>query len=343
MWSIVKAKQQPSRRRREKSAAKQNQADAVLAHARPVFSQTISAVVRDLRRTSEALRGVAFVRRDVLSPVRQFLASHSDGFACVHLIALGVGPFSRQESRSGFLQMALFLAMKRECESTLRKRPTPPDQVASTAPAWAPVEVPPGVKAVGPFCEELPALCTSFFDPMAGEFHAGCCEKLGVRMEKENHYGAYTPVDPHVLLIAYLPHLPWTLLRNFLVSNLLPRREFAAAGQVGQLRYTLVIGNDLRGRAPLTNDFMDTLIPYLRFNRLRVEPEGGNRQCVNEVEGPDGATPGWPRGLSWNDVGCAFSESAVMQLNREREAELSEALPRLRLPPLVRGGPEVLT
>ncbi|RNE98128.1 hypothetical protein TraAM80_08953 [Trypanosoma rangeli] len=238
--------------------------------------------------------------------------------------------------------MALFLAVKRECESVLRKRPIPPHQVASTAPAGAPVEVPPGVKGVSPFCKELPALCTSFFDPMTGDLHAGCCEKLGVEMEKENRYGAYTPADPQALLIAYLPHAPWTLLRNFLVSNLLPRREFAAAGQVGQLRFTLVIGNDLRGREPLTNDFMDTLIPYLRFNRLRMEPEGGNRQCVGEVEGPDVAISGWLRGLSWNDVGYAFSESAVMQLNTERESELSEVLPRLRLPSLVRGGPEVL-
>ncbi|RNF27288.1 uncharacterized protein Tco025E_00479 [Trypanosoma conorhini] len=340
MWSVVDAKQRSSRRRRETSAAKQKLADAVFAQAPPVSPQTISAVVRDLRRTSEALRGVMFVRRDVLAPLRQFLESHCEGCARVHLIALGIGPFSRQESRSGFLQMALFLALKKECEGALRRRSTPPGPAAAVR---ARVDASPGTKATGFSCEGSSALCTSFFDPAAGEFHACCCEKLGVRVETENRCGAYAPADPHALLIAYLPHSPWALLRNLLASNLLPCRDSAAVGQVGQLRSTLVIGNDLRGRAPPTDDFMEKLVPYLRFGRLRAELERGKLRCVDEAEELDGATPGGPRGLSRNDVGCAFSDTAVMQLNTELEAELLEALPRLRIPPLVCGGPEVVS
>ncbi|EKF33292.1 hypothetical protein MOQ_002838, partial [Trypanosoma cruzi marinkellei] len=338
MWSVVEAKQKPSRRRREESAARRGQTDAILTLAPTVSSRMISALVRDLRRTSQALRGLNFVCCDILSPVRRFLETRVDGLTRVHLIALGIGPFSRQESRSGFLQMAFLLALKKECESVIQT------QSKSSAPAamGTQVNIFPVAGATCLYCEGSPALHTSFFDPVAGELHACCCEKLGVIMEKENRYGAYTPNDLNALLIAYLPHCPWALLRNLFVSNLLPCREFAGAGHVGQLRSILVVGNDLRGRARRDNDFMEALIPFLHFVKVRAEQKRGNPRGVDKVEDVDGSILSGLRGISRNDIACAFSDTAVMQLNMEREAEFFEALPRLRLPPLVRDGPDLL-
>ncbi|PWV06017.1 hypothetical protein C3747_121g54 [Trypanosoma cruzi] len=338
MWSVVGAKQKPSRRRREKSAAKRKQTDAIFTLAPTVSSRMISALVRDLRRTSEALRGLTFVCRDILSPVRRFLETRVDVLTRVHLIALGIGPFSRQESRSGFLQMAFLLALKKECENVIKK------QSKSLAPAAvrAQVDTFPGAGATCLSCGGSPGLFTSFFDPVAGELYACCCEKLGVIMEKENRYGAYTPNDLNALLIAYLPHCPWALLRNLFVSNLLPCREFAGAGHVGQLGSVLVVGNDLRGMACRENDFMEALIPFLRFDTVRVEQKKGNPRGVDRVEDVDNSIPSGLRGISRNDIACAFSDTAVMQKNTEREAEFLEALPRLRLPPLVRDGPDLL-
>ncbi|KEG12967.1 hypothetical protein DQ04_01301110 [Trypanosoma grayi] len=352
MWRTVETKQQPSRRRRESTAVtRRNPAAVASSRTPPASTQTVAALVRSLRRASQSLRASAFVRRDVLLPVRQYLSAHAkDSLTGVHLVALGIGPFSREESRSGFLQMALLLAVRSECESILRR---PAASLAASAASTGIADVDAEAGTTDLSQNAPPALTTTFFDPVTNELHARCCEQLGVRMEEQNRYGAYTPAGPHAVLIAYLPHSPWALLRNLFVSNAMPGADSASENQLQRLRCTLVIGNDVREKLTPSSDIMAILTPYLHFHEVKAL--SGNNDAYNGVaahgdcndddydgmEDADDHLPSGPRGVNRHDILRAFSDTAVMYLNTEREAELSDALRRVRLPRLTRGGPDI--
>ncbi|KAH9578607.1 hypothetical protein LSM04_000494 [Trypanosoma melophagium] len=346
MWKIVEARQQPSRRRRKVSEEKLKDASASAAIAvvadtslnrSTVISsspQLVSSLTRDLRRASQVIQGIAFIRRDVLLPLRKYLNAHGDKVRRIYLVALSIGPFSRQESRSGFLQMALLLAMQNECECFLRKSvkscmPKATGDITDTTLTQEFNMEPP---------KEMTTLITSFFDPAISDLHAHCCEKFGIVVEAENRYGAYTPIGEDDLLIAYLPHSPWTLLCNLFISNVKLFHSLANDTRENFLQRTLVIGNDLREKLTRSDDFMELLIKVLNFHAL--EPQDGGKSVL-DVENLETYLHSVPKGMSRHDVLRAFSDTAVMQFKEKWEKELAEKLQQIRLPPIVRGGLDI--
>ncbi|CBH18598.1 hypothetical protein, conserved [Trypanosoma brucei gambiense DAL972] len=339
MWTVVQQRQQPSRRRREANAAKSaGSGKGVSSLVTTIPSRSTAAEVKHLRKAARFLRGLAFVRRDVISPLRHFLNAHSNGLTGIKLVALGIGPFTYEESRAGFLQMALFIVLQSECESFVRHLIR---SKLSSVPSNNGYGLQPST----------PTVRACFFDPVATEVHTKCCDKLGVMMEECNLYGAYIPSHPHALLIAYLPHSPWVLLRNLFVSNLTKISELPTGGEGGVnkvdslvLRRTLVIGNDVKKGPCVSDTFLEKLGAFLHIGELHVR--GRRKQCVEsfvecvsdtcddvgdvgEVTVFDGLT-----GISRHDIVQAFSETSVMQLNERSELLLLDELKRIRIPPL---------
>ncbi|ORC88262.1 uncharacterized protein TM35_000171340 [Trypanosoma theileri] len=342
MWKIVESKQQPSKRRRKSSVERRKDAAAAFVasaadtsfHQPTVTSSSaalVSSLARDLRRASQVVQGITFLRRDVLLPLRRYLNTHADKVTRIHLVALGIGPFSRQESHSGFLQMALLLAIQNECECFLRKsaKSCRIDGIGNITETTLTQELNTSSQ------RETTKLITRFFDPAISDLHARCCERFGIVVESENCYGAYTPSGEHDLLVAYLPHSPWTLLRNLFIANIKTFNDLANDKQEGFLQRTLVIGNDLREKLTRSDNFMELLIKVLNFHALQPQDSG---KSVLEAENLETHSHSVPKGMSRYDVLRAFSDTAVMQFEDKWEKELTETLQQIRLPPIVRGG-----
>nr|CCC96027.1 unnamed protein product [Trypanosoma congolense IL3000] len=349
MWTIVRSKQQPSRRRRAASSSCSTSSATPVPAQVSVSGKSVTSEIRALRKAAQALRRLPFVREDVVLPLRRFIGSHSESLMGIEIVALGIGPFLRNESRTGFLQMALLLVVQSECELLARKLAKTRLETSDEEHCRGSTSQSAGVKTI-------------FFDPTAIEVHKKCCANLGIVVEEHNLYGAYTPSGPHVLLIAYLPHIPWILLRNLFVSNLKHSGVATWGGPACSheledlpLRRTLVIGNDLNERLCMSSGLLEKMIPFLKFDKLHVC--GGNRHASRRssgsnndtFEGDDieeglmgGSSLGDLGGISKYDVRHAFSDIAVMQLNKECEPLLTSELRRMQIPPIAREGTDVV-
>lgn len=330
MWQRVEYTQTQGRasKKRAQNANQWSESDA--AGAGPVAQPPVSAravanqvnlLLKDLRRTARALcappshavNTPSFFFRDAMWPaVRAFLderlAAHqqqrqqqqaeSNCAAAVpltvRLVGLGIGPFSRRESRSSFIQMATFLAL---CESIVAAFPTPavavvaaPESTTATSggggdeaerdDSSAGAEAAPLEGGMSATATTEPTLLVeaSFFEPLAVDsLHGECCRRLGIAMDPNNLLGAYTPRTADEVVIVFMPHCPWVLMHNTFLANwptvttttAAPAAAVAAEDDSAPplppslpeflpLRNLLVIGNDLRNAPVLHSASVDT-------------------------------------------------------------------------------------
>lgn len=371
MWQRVEYGQAQSknsrRRNRNSSQWKESEPTSKDPHQAQTASPTVSAnqinqLVKDLRRSAHALRSpaadstntAAFFFHDRLWPaVRTFLegrhTSHqrrvreaaeggngTDGCASsgafrVRLVGLGIGPFSRRESRSSFIQMASFLALRDGCVDFLSRYSARDGGLSEAAQP-----------------EASPAVHASFFEPLSVvALHGECCRRLGVEMDSENRLGAYAPAQGLTeVLILFMPHCPWVLMHNTLLTNW-PFAEEAAPDDGGTLplRNVLLIGNDLRN-APLRHEAQgdgkgsttrakpwtvssQVLVSLLNFTELfpmRHDADGGRSNGKRRHPAARSAVPSDAAdeheegsaglsGFSRSDVVDALLDTAVMSLS----------------------------
>ncbi|KAG8341677.1 hypothetical protein ERJ75_001830100 [Trypanosoma vivax] len=352
MWTTVRSKQQPSNRRKFAATAPSGrglETSPMGEGTLPVSSRRVSSEVKSLREAARALGSMSFIQRDVVIPLKKFLHERAGALDNVHIVALGIGPFSLRESPPGFLQMALLLLIRTVCERfmlRLAKQKSSPSLCTVFEEASSSRDA--GLEAA------KKTVTSTFFDPAVTDLHVKCCDRLGVTVDSCNRYGMYTPSGSHSLLIAYLPHTPWALLRNLLVSNLVPYNPLVdGTGSQERLEYlllrhVLIIGNDVHGKVCASGEFLERIGTYLRSGALRWKDDWKKHAPSADDSGSDdgildvpAGTPTGPRGVGRHDIALAFSDTAVMQLDTERESQLLLDLRRLRLPKIVRSGDEL--
>lgn len=366
--------EEPQRRRRRAARRREPSPTAPAS----VSAGEVNHLVKDLRRCAHILRSppeagrsgnaTSLFFRDVLWPaVRTHLESQlrapregagasrtTDPLSSasaplrIRLVGLGIGPFSRRESRSSFVQMATFVALRDSCVDWLSHCIALERKAAGGAV---------GVE------DGLAGVRTSFFDPLSHDaLHGECCRRLRIEPEEENCRGAYRPQPGEVLLL-FMPHCPWVLMHNALLANWPSPSSRADTEEKGgekeredhlSLRRLLLVANDLRegpsllgadgGRCsrkdepwtvcspalPLLLHFTELFPKRQRRARHSSDGESNTRrrplQTGNTWEDHEDGSAGLP-GLSRNDVVEAFFNTAVMSLaDGLLDAEVREKL-----------------
>lgn len=180
------------------------------------IAKSVQTMARRLLSFQEPLRTSLF------QPLTDFLRdAASERTQTIRVVGLGIGVFDRsRDHRTGFLQMALLLAIRQHVTAALKKHAT-----AARA-----------------------SVHTSYFDPVAQQPQKRCCKELQVGVESQNKHGAYrAATEEGEVLILFMPRCPWAMVSNSVVANW-PSRDPGATGETDALpmRGVLWVGNDLR-------------------------------------------------------------------------------------------------
>ncbi|CCW70692.1 unnamed protein product [Phytomonas sp. Hart1] len=308
MWRLVnydgkKTSSRPSRRCRYASLSSNFMTPASDSECKvPINGKQITKLVKNLRRTACALRSNNMLQFEkLLQFVEQFVRSFLDlhlypticegetnrnniedqnqenlPFPSIRLIALGIGPFDRQQDQqqhlAGFLQMSAFLALRDACQRAINLISGEFAQSLSVS-TGAVCDAKDGMNGAAssppqqhvphshsqPTNKDVIHFHTCFYDPICGPLHRLCCQRLAIEVETHNTCGVYRPENTSQLVIVFAPHCPWGLLHNLLVANWpsssSPTKGERHSGSGGHicnkpalpLRRVLLFANDLRG------------------------------------------------------------------------------------------------